>query len=130
MREQATVPHWSWSSHPGHSWESPIPCLHQSEVSFGARLCWPISVLKCWLLAYQSLFQCKIGSSNAMGRAQNITMNACVPCDCEFQISKLFYELKQTNKRGQQSFGGFPGPEITWILSLTVAFCSLRYTGL
>ena len=51
-----------------------------------------------------------------MGIAQNITMNVFVSCNCEFQISKLFYALKQTNKKGRQSLRGFPGPEITWQL--------------
>ena len=54
-------------------------------------------------------------SSPSADHAQNITMNVFVPCNCEFQISKLFYALKQTNKRSQQSLWGFPGPEITWL---------------
>ena len=59
-----------------------------------------------------------------MGRAQNITMNVFVPRNCEFQISKLFYALKQTNEKGRQSFRGFPEPEITWKLCVRLFYVS------
>ena len=45
----------------------------------------------------------------------NVTTNVCVPPGCEFQLLKLFYPFKQTNKRDRQSLRRFPGPEITWI---------------
>ena len=46
-------------------------------------------------------------------RIEKTTLNVFGPPDSEFKISKRFHISKQSIKKGQQSFWGFPRPEIT-----------------
>ena len=95
---------------------------------FDLKLCWPISIIRCSLVVYQTSSKSTVSVSSAFTKTQDNTLNVFGPPTVNSKFRNRFTCSKNTNKIGRQSLWGFPRQEITWSESFCKTVCVFMKT--